>query len=51
MDDPLWNAEAINDAVIDEFDYVMRFDFSKMDALCQLGKVIGYCKDELMSFG
>lgn len=51
MDDLSRDAEAINDVVFNEHDYVISFDFSERDGLCPFGKIIGYCQDKPMSFG
>lgn len=34
MDDASWNAEAINNVVFAEFNYVMSVDFSEGDGFC-----------------
>lgn len=50
MDNSSLDVEAVDDVVLQNFDYFHTFDLSEGDILCLLGEVISYLEDKLMYF-
>ena len=51
MDDSVRHAEAIYHVMLDKFDHIRRLYFLERDGFRPFGEVIGYSRDEPMSFG
>jgi len=50
MDNPPGDAKLVDDMVFDEVDYIGGFNFSERCSFRPLKEIIGYRKDELMTF-
>jgi len=50
MDDLSGDTKSVDDMMSDKVDHIGGFNFSERDSLCPLWEIIGYYKDESMSF-